>query len=189
MWLNDLLLTAFGDAGSWSIVMMCWVSAFGGIMNSMNAFEPLAKLVVKLSKNIHHLLGWCGLMCILGNAALADEAAGIATFSPIVRGIVEDSVEEGTSEEDMYKLRVRLATYTDALGVYGSELIPWHCFPVFFLAIAQAVYPIAEIAIWDIIVNNWMSMVSVVTVLVLSFTGLDRLIPLFGVPEVALKKK
>ena len=189
MWLNDLLLTAFGDAGSWSIVMMCWVSAFGGIMNSMNAFEPLAKLVVKMSKNIHHLLGWCGVMCILGNAALADEAAEIATFSPIVRGIVEDSVEEGTSEEDMYKLRVRLATYTDALGVYGSELIPWHCFPVFFLAIASAVFPIAEIGIWDIIVNNWMSMVSVATVIILSFTGLDRLIPLFGVPEVALKKK
>ena len=84
---------------------------------------------------------------------------------------------------------MRLATYTDALGVYGSELIPWHCFPVFFLAIASAVYPIAEIGIWDIIVNNFMSMVSVVTVLILSFTGWDRFIPLFGLPEVPLKKK
>lgn len=186
-WLNDLLLVGFGDAGSWSIVMMCWVAGFGGVMNSMSAFDPLAKLCVKLSKNIHHLLGWCGILCIIGNTALSDEAAEIATFSPIVRGIVENSVAEDTSEEDLYKLRVRLATYTDALGVYGSMLIPWHCYPVFFLAIAQGVFPIIEWNIFDVIKFNFMSFFSVGTLVILSFTGLDKLIPMFGVPEVKLK--
>lgn len=185
-WL-DLCLTGFGDAGSWSIVMMCWVAGFGGVMNSMNAFEPLSKLCVKLSKNIHHLLGWCGVLCIIGNTALSDEAAEIATFSPIVRGIIEDSVAEDTAEEDLYKLRVRLATYTDALGVYGSMLIPWHCYPVFYLAIAQGVYPIIEWQIFDIMKFNFMSFFCVGTIIILSFTGLDKLIPLFGVPEVKLK--
>lgn len=189
-WLNDMVFVAFGDSGSWAIIMMMWVAAFGGIMNSMNAFKPLADLVVKLSKNVHHLMGWCGVLCVIGNAALSDESAEIATFSPIVRGIVEENVE--ASEENHYKLRVRLATFTDALGVYGSELIPWHCFPVFFLAIAAGVFPIEEIEVWDIIRNNWMSMISVVSILVLTFTGLDRFIPKFGIPrepDVRLKKK
>ena len=74
--------------------------------------------------------------------------------------------------------------------MYGSELIPWHCFPVFFLAIASGVFPIEEIDIWDIIVNNWMSMISVISIIILTFTGLDRFIPLFGLPKDAkLKKK
>lgn len=186
-WLNDMVLVAFGDSGSWAIVMMIWVAAFGGIMNSMDAFAPLANLVVKMSKNIHHLMGWCGILCVVGNAALSDESAEIATFSPIVRGIVEENVE--ATPEQQYKLRTRLATFTDALGVYGSELIPWHCFPVFYLAIASAVFPIADIVVWDIIKNNWMSMISVASILILTFTGLDRFIPLFGLPEVSLKKK
>lgn len=182
MWLNDLLLVGFGDAGGWSIVMMLWVAAFGGIMNSMNAFEPLAKLVVKVSKNVAQLMGWCGVLCLAGNVALADETAQIATLSPIIRNIVEENVEV-ESEEDAYKLRVRLATYADALGVYGSELIPWHCFPVFFCAIANAVYPIYAFTTMDIIRCNYMSMIVVLSVLVLSFTGLDRFIPMFGIPR------
>ena len=183
-----MMLAGFSSSGGSAIIMMMWVAAFGGIMNSMGAFEPLAKLAVKMSANVHHLMGWCGVLCIVGNAALADEAAEIATFSPIVRGIVEEEVE--ASEEDMYKLRTRLATFTDALGVYGSELIPWHCYPVFFLAIASGVFPIEEIDVWDIIVNNWMSMISVISIVVLTFTGLDRFIPLFGLPKDAkLKKK
>ena len=93
------------------------------------------------------------------------------------------------TEEEHYKLRTRLATFTDALGVYGSELIPWHCFPVFFLAIATAVFPIVDISVWDIIKNNWMSMISVASILLLTFTGWDRFIPLFGIPNVKLKKE
>ena len=114
-WLEDMLLVGFGGAGEWSIVMMCWVAGFGGVMNSMNAFEPLAKLVVKMSGKVRSLMGWCGVLCLVGNVALADETAQIATISPIVRNIVEENVEG--SEEDMYKLRVRLATFNDALGV------------------------------------------------------------------------
>lgn len=189
MWLNDLLLVGFGDAGGWSIVMMLWVAGFGGVMNSMNAFEPLAKLIVMMSNKVRHLMGWCGVLCLVGNVALADETAQIATISPIVRNIVEENVEG--SEEDMYKLRVRLATYNDALGVYGSELIPWHCFPVFFCAIANAVYPIASFTTIDIIKNNFMSMIMVATILIGSFTGLDKFIPMFGLPsepQVRLKK-
>ena len=86
-WL-DLLLKGFGDAGSWVIVMLAWVSAFGGIMNAMDAFAPVSKLVVKLSRNVQQLMGWCGILCLAGNVALADEAAQVATMSPIIRDIV-----------------------------------------------------------------------------------------------------
>lgn len=179
-WLEDMLLVGFGGAGEWSIVMMCWVAGFGGVMNSMNAFEPLAKLVVKMSGKVRSLMGWCGVLCLVGNVALADETAQIATISPIVRNIVEENVEG--SEEDMYKLRVRLATFNDALGVYGSELIPWHSFPVFFCAIANAVYPIGNFTTLDIARCNIMSMIMVASILIFTFTGLDRFIPMFGLP-------
>lgn len=188
-WLEDMLLVGFGDAGSWSIVMMMWVSAFGGIMNSMNAFEPLAKLIVRVSSNVRQLMGWCGILCLAGNVALADETAEIATISPIIRNIVEENVEG--SPESMYKLRLRLATFADALGVYGSQLIPWHCFVVFYTAIANAVYPIYTFVPTDIIRMNIMGMVAVVSILVLTFTGLDKYIPLFKLPsepDVKLRK-
>ena len=180
-WLNDLLLKGFGDAGSWVIVMMAWVSAFGGIMNSMDAFAPLSKLITKLSRNVQQLMGWCGVLCLVGNAVLADEAAQVATISPIVRDVVEKNVE-CESEQDQYKLRLRLATFTSAMGIYGSELIPWHCFPVFFASIACAVYPLQSFTPIDIISKNYMSFIVVGSLLLLTFTGLDRLIPMFGLP-------
>ena len=58
IWLNDLLFGGFSGAGEWVIVMMMWVSAFGGIMNAMNAFEPLSRLVVHISRTVHGLMGW-----------------------------------------------------------------------------------------------------------------------------------
>lgn len=188
-WLNDMLLVGFGDAGSWSIVMMMWIAAFGGIMNSMHAFEPLAKLIVKGSKNVRQLMGWCGVLCLAGNVALSDETAEIATISPIIRNIVEENVEG--SPESMYKLRLRLATFADALGVYGSQLIPWHCYVVFYTAIANAVFPIYTFLPTDIIRMNIMGMVAVSSMLILTFSGLDKYIPLFKLPsepEVTLKK-
>lgn len=181
-WLNDLLYTGFSDAGSWVIVMMLWVSAFGGIMNSMNAFDPLAKLVVRISKNVHQLMGWCGVMCLAGNVALADESAQVATISPIVRDIVEKNVE-CEDEKAQYTLRLRLATFTSAMGIYGSELIPWHCFPVFFAGIASAVYPLRSFTTMDIISRNYMSFIIVGSALVLTFTGWDRFIPGFRLPD------
>ena len=186
-WLNDLLLVGFGDAGSWVIVMMAWVAAFGGLMNAMSAFEPLSRLMVKGSKNIHHLMGWCGVMCLAGNAALADEAAQVATLSPVLRDIVDKNVE--ATPEQNYTLRLRLATFTSAMGIYGSQLIPWHCFPVFFAGIASAVYPLMEFTPMDMISRNYMGMIVVFSALILTFTGLDRYIPGFKLPDVKLKKK
>ena len=179
-WLNDLLYVGFSDAGSWVIVMMAWVSAFGGIMNAMDAFAPVSKLVVKLSRNVHQLMGWCGILCLAGNVALADEAAQVATMSPIIRDIVEKNVE--CDEKDQYTLRLRLSTFTSAMGIYGSELVPWHCFPVFFAGIATAVYPLRNFTPMDIISQNYMSFIIVGSILLLTFTGLDRFIPMFALP-------
>jgi len=189
-WLNELLLVGFGDAGSWVIVMMIWVSAFGGIMNSMNAFAPLAKLVVNISRNVQQLMGWCGVLCLAGNAALADEAAQVATMSPIIRDVVERNVE-CEDEESSYKLRLRLATFTSAMGIYGSQMIPWHCFPVFFAGIASAVYPLASFTPVDVIGHNYLSFIVVGSLLVLTFTGLDRFVPMLALPgkdKVRLRK-
>lgn len=190
-WLNNLLYTGFSDAGSWVIVMMIWVSAFGGIMNSMNAFAPLSKLVVKISGNVHQLMGWCGVLCLVGNVALADEAAQVATMSPIIRDIVEKNVE-CTDESDQYKLRLRLATFTSAMGIYGSQMIPWHCFPVFFAGIASAVYPLQTFTPVDIIGHNYLSFIVVGSLAILTFTGLDRFVPMLALPgkdRIRLKKE
>lgn len=187
-WLNELVKGGFSGAGEWVIVMMMWVSAFGGIMNAMNAFDPLSRLVVKFSRNVHQLMGWCGVLCMMGNVALADEAAQVATMSPIVRDIVEKNVEVD-SEEDAYVLRLRLATFTSSMGIYGSQLIPWHCFPVFFAGIATAVYPIREFSPADIISKNYLGFLIVGTALLLTFTGWDRFVPGFGLPKSARLKK
>lgn len=189
-WL-DLLLKGFGDAGSWVIVMMAWVAAFGGIMNSMNAFAPLTRLITKLSRNVQQLMGWCGVLCLVGNAVLADEAAQVATISPIVRDTVEKNVE-CQDEKAEYSLRVRLATFTSAMGIYGSQLVPWHCFPVFFASIASSVYPLQQFTPMDIISKNYMSFIVVGSILFLTFTGLDRFVPMFGLPgkdRVRLRKE
>ncbi len=189
-WLNGLLLKGFGDAGSWVIVMMIWVSAFSGIMNSMNAFAPLANFVTKISHNVHQLMGWCGVLCLAGNVALADETAQVATMSPIIRDIVDKNVE-CKDEKDNYRLRLRLATFTSAMGIYGSELVPWHCFPVFFAGIASAVYPLQTFTPIDIIGQNYMSFIVVGSILILTFTGLDRFVPQFCLPgadRISLKK-
>lgn len=189
-WLNGLLYTGFSDAGSWVIVMMIWVSAFGGIMNSMNAFAPLAKLVVKISGNVHQLMGWCGILCLAGNVALADETAQVATMSPIIRDIVEKNVE-CTDESDNYRLRLRLATFTSAMGIYGSQLIPWHCFPVFFAGIASAVYPLQSFTPLDMIGHNYLSFIVIGSLAILTFTGLDRFVPMMALPgkdRIRLKK-
>ena len=190
------ILTGFASAGSWVIVMMMWVSVFGGIMNAMDAFAPLKRFVVRISRNVHHLMGWCSVLCLIGNAALADESAQVATMSPIIRNIVENNVE-CENESDEYSLRVKLATFTSSMGIYGSELIPWHCFPVFFASIASVVYPLAADGSYmesrftpiDIIGQNYTSFIMIGTILLLTFTGWDRFVPKFGVPKGARLKK
>ena len=189
-WLSSSgpIYAGFSDAGSWVVVMMLWVSVFGGIMNAMDAFAPLKRLVVRVSGNIHHLMGWCSMLCLIGNAALADEAAQVTTMSPIIRDIVEQNTECET-EQDAYALRVKLATFTSSMGIYGSELIPWHCFPVFFASIASMVYPLRQFTPLDIISRNFTSFIMIGSILVLTFTGWDCLIPKFGLPKGAKLKK
>ena len=57
VWLSELLYKGFSDAGGWVIVMMIWVSAFGGIMNAMNAFDPISRGVARISRSPNGLLG------------------------------------------------------------------------------------------------------------------------------------
>lgn len=185
----DEVSTGFADAGSWVVVMMMWVAAFGGVMQKMNAFEPLAKLAVFLSRKVRHLLGWNSILCLLGNAALSDEMAQIVTIGPVIRQITDENVE--ASEEDMYKLRLRNATFGDAMGVFGSQLIPWHVYLGFYVGIAAGVFPLVEITNMDFLKYNFMAYIAVISLVILTFTGLDRFVPKFGLPsepKVKLKK-
>ena len=177
----QLVQDGFGEAGSWVIVMMMWVGAFGGVMAKMDAFAPLSALILKISKNVRQLMFWNGVLCIGGNAALSDEMAQIVTIGPIIKELVDKNVEG--SEEDMYKLYLRNATFGDALGVFGSQLIPWHVYIGFYVGIASSVYPLHQFIATDIIRYNFMAFVAVLSILLLTLTGWDRFIPKFGLPS------
>lgn len=178
----DIVYTGFSDAGSWSIAMMLWIGAFGGIMRKMDAFDPIAAFILKMAKNVRQLMFSNALLCLIGNAALADEMAQIVTIGPILKDMTAKNVEG--SEEDMYALSLRNATYSDAMGVYGSQFFPWHCYMVFFVGISMSVYPLAgEITAGGIIMHNYLSWIAVISMLVLTITGWDRFIPLFGIPS------
>lgn len=184
-----LIYNGFSGAGSWVIVMMMWIAAFGGIMGHINAFEPLSRLVKSLSKNVRQLMFYNGVFSILGNAALADEMAQIVTIGPIIKNLVDENVEG--DEKSIYKLKLRNATFSDALGVFGSQLIPWHVYIGFYIGIAKVVYPLHDFVPMDIIKFNFLAMISVASILLLTITGLDRFVPLFGLdhePKVRLKK-
>ncbi|HAR84979.1 MAG TPA: sodium:proton antiporter, partial [Clostridium sp.] len=184
-----LVESGFGEAGSWVIVMMMWVGAFGGVMAKMNAFAPISSLVLKISGSVRQLMFWNGVLCIAGNAALADEMAQIVTIGPIIKELVDNNIEG--NPEDMYKLYLRNATFGDALGVFGSQLFPWHVYIGFYVGIASAVYPLHQFAALDIIRFNFMAFVAVGSILLLTLTGWDRFIPKFGLPSepaVRLKK-
>ncbi|WMM23453.1 Na+/H+ antiporter NhaC family protein [Tissierella sp. MB52-C2] len=184
-----MIETGFAEAGKWVIVMMMWVGAFGGIMNRMNAFKPISNLVSRLVRNVRQLMFANGILSIIGNATLADEMAQIVTIGPIIKELTDENVE--ASEEDMYKLRLRNATFSDALGVFGSQLIPWHVYIGFFIGIANAVYPIKVFKWTEFVKYNFMAFVAVGSILLLTLTGWDRFVPLFGLPtepNVKLKK-
>lgn len=186
----ELVQAGFESAGSWSVVMMLWIGAFGGIMSSIKAFEPISKFVLKISKSVKQLMFYNGVLCLIGNAALADEMAQIVTIGPIIKEMTDENVE--ASEEDMYKLRLRNSAFSDAMGVFGSQLIPWHCYMGFYVAICMAVYPLHEFNALDIIKYNYMAIVAVASMLILTLTGFDRFIPLFKLPsepQVSLKKE
>lgn len=177
----DMLMQGFADAGSWVVVMMMWVAAFGGIMRRIAAFAPLSHFVTRISNNVRQLMFCNGILSLFGNACLADEMAQIVTVGPIIKDLVEENVEG--SEEDLYKLKLRNATYSDALGVFGSQLIPWHVYIGFYIGIASAVYPLHTFTAMDIIRYNVMAMIAVVSILVLTLTGADRFIPMFRLPR------
>ncbi len=185
----EMLMSGFSGAGSWVIVMMMWVAAFGGIMKLMDAFRPLSNLIVRISRNVRQLMFCNGVLSILGNAGLADEMAQIVTIGPIIREIVEKNVDGDPA--DIETLKLRNATFSDALGVFGSQLIPWHVYIGFYLGIIQAVYPLYKFTAGDIIKFNFLAMIAVSTILIATLTGLDRFIPRFGLPsepKVNLKK-
>ncbi|MDO5301816.1 MAG: Na+/H+ antiporter NhaC family protein [Tissierellia bacterium] len=187
--LNDIIMNGFADAGAWVIVMMMWISFFGGIMNRMKAFQPLSTLALKLAWNVRSLMFMNGILSLLGNALLADEMAQIVTVGPIISELVDENIEG--SEEDMYTLHLRNATFSDALGVFGSQLIPWHVYLSFYMGIANAIYPLYEFGVKDFITFNFMAFVAVGSILIMTLTGLDRLVPLFAMPaepDVRLKK-
>ena len=186
----NMCVDGFAEAGKWVVVMMMWVAAFGGIMGKMKAFEPLSNLIVKVSRNVRQLMFCNGLLSLAGNAILSDEMAQIVTVGPIIKDITENNVEG--EEEDMYKLKLRNATFGDAMGVFGSQLIPWHVYLAFYVGVASNVYPLYTFVSMDFIKFNFMAMIAVASILILTLTGLDRLIPLFGLPKepkVRLKKK
>lgn len=186
----DEVMAGFADAGSWVVVMMMWVAAFGGIMQKMDAFAPLAALVVRMSKKVRHLMGWNAVLCLLGNAALSDEMAQIVTMGPVIKQIAEENIE-CDDEEAMYKIKLRNATFGDAMGVFGSQLIPWHVYLAFYVGIAAGVYPLQQLVPTDFLRYNFMAYIAVISLVVLTFTGWDRFIPLFKMPQepvVRLKK-
>lgn len=187
----DVVQSGFSSAGNWSIAMMLWVGAFGGVMRKMNAFDPIAEAILKVVTKVRHLMFANATLCLLGNAALADEMAQIVTISPIIRNMTEHSVEG--DKEAMYKLALRNATYADAMAVFGSQLIPWHAYMAFYIGMTYAVYPMAEgsVTIGGIIIHNYLAWIAVLSMLIFTYTGLDRFIPLFRIPsepEVHLRK-
>lgn len=185
----DMCMDGFAGAGEWVIVMMMWVAAFGGIMGKMEAFAPLAKLIVNISRNVRQLMFWNGVLCLIGNAVLSDEMAQIVTIGPIIKDVAEENIEG--SEEDMYKIALRNSAFGDAMGVFGSQLIPWHVYLAFYVGIAEKVYPLQDFTQTDFIKYNFMAMIAVASMLLLTVTGADKFIPLFRLPrepEVTLKK-
>ncbi len=177
----DILLNGISDAGSWTVPTILLVSAIGGVMNKMNAFEVIAQAFIKISKKVRHLMTFNGILCLFANAVLSDELAQIATISPVIKDITDTHV--AASEEDMYKLRLRNATFADALGTIGSQFIPWHVCVAFYLSISRAVYPLFDFGPFHLIQFNFMGIISVVSILVLTYTGWDRFIPLFKLPS------
>lgn len=185
----DMVMNGFSEAGGWVVVMMMWIAAFGGVMRSMDAFSPVSKIITKISSSVKQLMFCNAVLCLVGNAALADEMAQIVTIGPIIKDIVEENVEG--SEEDMYTLKLRNATYSDAMAVYGSQLIPWHVYIAYYVGIASLVYPLKDFVASDIIKYNFIAMIAVGSILILTITGLDKFIPLFAIPsepKVKLKK-
>jgi len=102
--------------------------------------------------------------------------------------MTENTVE--ATPEQMYRLRLRNSTYSDAFGTIGSQQIPWHGYMIFFTGLAAAIYPLFEFTPLNIISANYFSIISVAFMILLTITGWDNLLPGFKIPikpEVRLK--
>ena len=179
----EMVQASFSSAGNWVIVMILWITAFGGVMKRMDAFGGIAAFVMKYVHNVRQLMFANGVMCLIGNAALANDFAEIVTISPIIKDLTERNVKG--SPEAMYKLALRNATLSDAMAVFGSQLFPWHVFMAFFMGIVDAVYhvPDGTINAVDVIMHNYLAWIAVLSMLLLTLTGLDRFIPMFSIPR------
>jgi Na+/H+ antiporter NhaC len=176
----DIVYAGASDAGSWVIPMMFMISAFAGVMKLMNAFEPIGQLFLAISKKVRHLMTCNAILCLIGNITLADEFAQMATVGPVIKDLVDKHVEG--SEEDKYQLALRNSAFNDALGVLSFTLIPWHAACIYFVTIAQQVYPVHDFVVADLFKYNYFSIIGISSILILTFTGWDRFIPLFKLP-------
>lgn len=184
----EYVQSGFEDAGSWAVIMLFWAMGFGAVMRRMDAFGPIAAFFVRISTRVRHLIVCNGLLCLIMNATLNEEMSQMATVGPVIKEIVDTNVEG--SEEDKYILRNRNALFSDAVGVHSAALIPWHTGVAYYMGLAAAVYPIYHFVIGDLY-YNFMGIFSVVSIYILTFTGWDKFIPLFGLPSeprVRLKK-
>lgn len=184
----DMVYTGFSDAGSWCVIMLFWAMGFGGIMRRMNAFQPISIFFVRISRRVRHLITCNGLLCLFINGTVNEDLSQMACAGPVIRGIVNDNVEG--SEENLYRLRIRNALFSDAIGVHTSSLIPWHVGALYYMGLTIAVYPLYEFKIADLY-YNYMGLISVVSIYLLTFTGWDRFVPWFSLPtepDVRLKK-
>lgn len=185
----ELIQEGFESAGSWAVAMLFWAMGFGAVMRRMDAFGPVARFFVCISRNVRQLIVCNGLLCLLINATLNEEMSQMATVGPVLKEIVDDNVEG--SEEDKYKLRNRNALFSDAVGVHSAALIPWHTGVAYYMGLAAAVYPMYTFTIGDLF-RNYMAIISIVSIYILTFFGWDRFIPLFSLPSepvVRLKKR
>lgn len=180
-----IISAKFSTAGSSGIVMMMWIIAFGGVMKLINAFDMLANFIKKIARNIKELMFYNGLLSLFGTAVLADAMAQIVTIGPVIKDITKDCVD--ANKKEFYTLRLRNATFSDALGVFGSQLIPWHGFVLYFIFVARSVYPLYDFSVFDVIKYNFLAMICVSSILLLTLSGFDRFIPNFSLPNVKLK--
>ena len=176
----DAVLDGFSDAGSWGVIMLFWAMGFGALMRKIDAFHPLVVFFTAICKKVRHLSVCNGLLSLLMNIFLADDLAQIAVTSPITKNLIEENVIG--SEEDKYALRVRNALFADAVGVHTAAMIPWHLVGAFYFSVANGVYPLCHFSAINM-KWNFMGIITVFSLFLMTYTGLDRLIPGFGLPK------
>lgn len=176
----DFLYYGFSGAGSWCVVTIILVCAFSGIMKKMAVFESISNIYVSRCKKVRELIFCNGLVCLFMNMALCEETAQVATVTPLIKDALEKNVEG--SEEDIYKLKIRNAIFSDAVGVMTATLIPWHSGYAYYTSLADSLYPLHKFTYGDMLFN-YFCWISIIVVFVFTITGLDRIIPNFGIPK------